>query len=325
MSDPCRLVWSFSGGALFTLVLATSFYYATKMQTNFNHQISTNLAGYPNETLAKSTQFTHTLSRCTSNPFLHFINSSKFKEYEDFALKHRLQSSRVLSKLKKHEMHGPQEFALWEILFPVIPGVCDQHIQRVGASGDGGKWICGLEQMNDTNCAIISLGCFGDFSFEIDILSRKKGCRTITFDCTGNWPVPNEIQDRATFKPLCYGVKNQEGSGLMHTRNIQTMMKENNIPFLHLIKMDIEGAEFPYFFDMFENTPLEASGHLPYQILVEIHYFSTGKGLDWQTWRPEILARLVDGWYDFGYRVVFREENPRCTICYEVTLLRFRC
>jgi len=127
------------------------------------------------------------------------------------------------------------------------------------------------------------------------------------------------IQDRAVFRRQCYGVQNKDqGNGLLPSRNIQTMMKENNIDQLSLLKMDIEGSEYDYFFDMFENTPLEASGHLPNQILVEIHYWDPVANVD-------KIMRLLDGLYDFGYRIVYREPNQLCPPCYELTLLRFRC
>jgi len=78
------------------------------------------------------------------------------------------------------------------------------------------------------------------------------------------------------------------------------------------------------FFD-FENTPLNQSDHLPEQILLEIHWgeeFSIDLNIT-----IESLAKLVDLWYDYGYRIVDRRINPVgfCYSCYEITLLRVRC
>jgi len=254
------------------------------------------------------------LSRCTSNPFLSFITPTNFDIYEAFALKHRLKISKLGNKVRN------QSVLTWSKLWPVIPGSCDGHIKRVGPPNDGGKNICGLDQMDSTNCIIFSLGSNGDWSFERNILRYKKGCRTVTFDCTGHFTVPKAIEGRAIFRHQCYGVQNlDQGEGkLLPSRNIQTMMNENDVTQLHLLKMDIENSEYDYFFDMFENTPLEKSKHLPNQILLEIHF-------EWGPPTMDKLVPLLEGLYDFGYRVVFREANVWCKTCYELTLLRFRC
>jgi len=112
---------------------------------------------------------------------------------------------------------------------------------------------------------------------------------------------------------------------LLPSRTIETMMNENNVKTLHLMKMDIESSEFKYFFNIFEHVDLRDSKHLPYQILLEIHYWAGGNPGQLSDHHIENLTRLVDGWYDYGYRVVAREANPLCSQCYEVTLLRFRC
>ena len=64
-------------------------------------------------------------------------------------------------------------------LFHAIPVTtqCDRnHMERVGSTEDGGKWVCGeyLPQSND--CHIISLGSNGDFSFEeaMDVFMKKR-------------------------------------------------------------------------------------------------------------------------------------------------------
>jgi len=260
------------------------------------------------------------LSRCTRNPFLSFLSEEDFIKAEKFALKRRLLTGHLIREYKNRIRPA------WEVFIPVVPNLCENHFVRVGNVGDGGKDICGFKQMNDTNCVIFSLGSNDEWSFEKAMLGLKQGCRTITFDCTGNWKPPREIADRAIFKSICFNVTNKNISTYENeyipTRNMQTMMIENKVKHLSLLKMDIEGAEWSYFFD-FENTPLNQSDHLPEQILLEIHWgeeFSIDLNIT-----IESLAKLVDLWYDYGYRIVDRRINPVgfCYSCYEI--IRVRC
>jgi len=44
------------------------------------------------------------------------------------------------------------------------------HARRIGARGDGGKWICDPHRLKArTDCLIYSVGSSGDFSFEIEL------------------------------------------------------------------------------------------------------------------------------------------------------------
>ena len=52
------------------------------------------------------------------------------------------------------------------------------------ASGDGGKYLCGVKYLlQGRECVIYSLGSAGDTSFE-EILVDKASCKTHTFDHT---------------------------------------------------------------------------------------------------------------------------------------------
>ena len=41
-------------------------------------------------------------------------------------------------------------------------------LERIGGTGDGGKWICGIKNLV-APCAIFSMGSNGDYSFEKSI------------------------------------------------------------------------------------------------------------------------------------------------------------
>jgi len=149
----------------------------------------------------------------------------------------------------------------------------------------------------------------------------KKNCRTVTFDCTGDFAPPTHIADRATFHKTCYGLDPARGPQF---RGMEEMMKESQVSRISFLKMDIEMAEWEYFEDMFKNFDPKNSTHLPDQIVVELHWPDNYNGVPVDVNR---LGALVDGWYDVGYRIVEREINlaGTCPECYEVTLVRFRC
>jgi len=257
--------------------------------------------------------------RCRTNPFLGYLSDEDFIKYELIALQRKLATNQLI---RQYRSLGR---TTWEVLIRPNP-LCENHLLKIG-TGDGGKITCGLDLMDETNCTVISLGSRGEWDFEVAFLGKKKGCRTITFDCTGNWAPPASIQDRATFQHYCYGVANKDVATVegefVPARTIHQMMLDNGVEHLAFLKMDVEQAEWGYFFDMFENTPLNASRHLPYQICVELHWlFPWGNNAIIPI---EKFAALMDNLYDFGYRVVSREQNVYANEVWEITLLRVRC
>jgi len=263
----------------------------------------------------QSSTFTDTfpgLPQCTRNPSLQHLTDEDFIKAEEFALQRRLLTRQLVREYKSKAWES------WEVFIPVIPDLCEKNFVQIGKEGDG-DLICGLEGMDETDCVIFSFGPPNDWSFEQNVLESTQKCRTITFDCNAAWYPPEQISDRATFKKICWNAINTDAGD---TQNLQTMLLENNVRHVALLKMNIKGLEWSYFFDMFDNVPLSSSQHLPEQIVVTIHgavHLDLNPTIDW-------LAKLVDIWYDVGYRVIDRRLNPQgCYDCFEVTLLRVRC
>ena len=92
--------------------------------------------------------------------------------------------------------------AYWHTVRPTVP--CGS-LRRYGGraqDGDGGKWLCGLDQLQP-GCVIYSLGSNADFSFEDDML-RSTPCRIETFDCTVEASrLPAVFDPRVTFHAVC--------------------------------------------------------------------------------------------------------------------------
>ena len=50
-------------------------------------------------------------------------------------------------------------------------------------TGDGGKWVCGVERLlAKPDCVIYSFGVEQASSFEAALLRRSSGCRLFAFD-----------------------------------------------------------------------------------------------------------------------------------------------
>jgi hypothetical protein len=64
---------------------------------------------------------------------------------------------------------------------------CPFVISRLGNLGDGGKYVCGLEEISKksvtSQCIVYSFGVGGDASFEKEILERTN-CSVFAFDPT---------------------------------------------------------------------------------------------------------------------------------------------
>ena len=115
--------------------------------------------------------------------------------------------------------------------------------RRVGAIGDGGKWVCDphrvleLVELEQRACVVLSIGSNNDFSFEADIHQALKGrCQIHTFDHTVAVPTPPTY---VTYHSL--GVARQSSGQLATLRQIISMVTEKG-ERVELLKIDVEGC-----------------------------------------------------------------------------------
>lgn len=220
------------------------------------------------------------------------------------------------------EPNGHKRF---DVLMPVVDAC--PNLSKVGSQGDGGKLICGLDEIVDTPdnpCVVYSIGGNNQWDFEADIVKRTT-CKVFTFDCTVEGRVPGDLQDRVEYHKICLGTNTEgaaEGSTqkFMRLGEIMQMLGHDHIT---LLKMDIEGYEYSVLYEIFD----EKGVALPEQISFELHYETQMPGLDWwgrQATAGEIafFARRI---YEAGYRFISREDNPLCDHCTELTAVRFQC
>jgi hypothetical protein len=81
---------------------------------------------------------------------------------------------------------------------------------------------------------------------------------------------------------------------------------------IDLFKMDVEFHEWAIFESWFKDASKWDA--LPMQVLVEIH-----------AREPNIVIDLNAEFVRAGYAIVYKENNPQCSFCTEITLLRVAC
>lgn len=219
----------------------------------------------------------------------------------------------------------PDGHKRFDVVMPVVDA-CPK-LSKVGSQGDGGKLICGLDEIVDTPdnpCVVYSIGGNNQWDFEADVV-RRTSCKVFTFDCTIDGHVPAELQDRVEYHQICLGTNTEgaaEGSKqkFMRLGEIMAMLGHDHIT---LLKMDIEGYEYSVLYEIFD----EKDVLLPEQISFELHYETQMPGLDW--WGRQAtageMALFSRRLYEAGYRLISREDNPLCDHCTELTAVRFQC
>lgn len=193
----------------------------------------------------------------------------------------------------------------WNYFPPTMS--CPFPSTRVGYLGDGGKWICGLGQIaRKPNCLIYSFGVGEDSSFEDELLSTTN-CSVFAFDptVTGINLDKDKYPGRVHFHRIGLGVSESNSSRI---RSLKEIMTERGHSWIDILKVDVEGAEFAAFEQIFADY----SAGLPFGALImELHLTEDGA---WKT-REEERKQFgyVWGWWrkleKLGLRAWMSEVN----------------
>jgi len=112
--------------------------------------------------------------------------------------------------------------------------------------------------------------------------------------------------------------------------SLTTLQKKLGHSRLDLLKMDIEGFEWPILESWSEpDSAGPWPNALPMQILVEVHYRTQMKDLasdhlkDFKV--ASDMVRLSSKLNQLGYFTAVNDNNPFCPHCTELTLLKARC
>ncbi|KAH9921614.1 methyltransferase domain-containing protein [Fomitopsis serialis] len=138
-------------------------------------------------------------------------------------------------------------YTVWDFFPPVFN--CPHESERIGALGDGGKWVCGLSRIAEKqDCVIYSFGLDWDSTFEGELLQRTSHCKVYGYDFTARGfghGVPRALKGRTHFARLGLGSVDSHGPAdepKMWT--LRSLMAANGHDHIDVLHIDIEGWEF---------------------------------------------------------------------------------
>ncbi|KAF8589175.1 hypothetical protein K439DRAFT_1629085 [Ramaria rubella] len=194
-------------------------------------------------------------------------------------------------------------YTVWDF-FPAAFN-CPHEVERLGALGDGGKWVCGISRIAPKqDCVVYSIGINHESSFEAEILSRTSSCQVWGYDFSVSSFGP-EIsvahKHRTHFFPYALGGKDSHGpSDNPKYYTLPTLMALNGHKFIDILKIDIEGWEFDTLTTLVK-TYRDKGLPLPFgQLQLEVHA--------WEQTFPQYLKfwETLEG---MGLRPFWTEPN----------------
>ncbi|RFU32158.1 hypothetical protein B7463_g4147, partial [Scytalidium lignicola] len=209
---------------------------------------------------------------------------------------------------------GQTYFAYPYSIWDLIPASfnCPVEIERIGRMGDGGKWVCGVQN---------------ESSFEQELLTRTN-CRVWGYDYSVNdfGPVLDESnRQRTSFMQA--GIAGQSSpNSVPPFFSIMDIMAMNGHDYIDLLKIDIEFAEFEALAAMDDALP--SNHEFPIgQILIELHLsqpsdITLTRFLSW--WEALENRGFRPAWTEPNLMVVTLRAEDLMPRCAEYTLLNAR-
>lgn len=206
---------------------------------------------------------------------------------------------------RKEVNRGPH---LSELIISAIPQMICPHPARLGAAGDGGKWVCSPWR-HPHFCTVYSLGVGGNPTFEQDVV-KYTNCTTFSFDPDGNFARLFTGNVRMKFFPWRIDENNSTLAGV---RSFAQVLRELNHSRVDILKLDIEAAEMKVI-----PTVLRLSANITIcQILTEVHGSNT---LEWR--------HLMTAYENAEFYLFSREANVNCSpwkACIEYSHIHKSC
>lgn len=200
---------------------------------------------------------------------------------------------------KRHALLGHEAVAdPWQYFREAWP--CPTT-RRYGTLGDGGKWLCFLRP----RCTVLSLGISNEFSFETE-LALEHDCVVHGFDPT----VEPSLELARVMRFRRKGVRDGPGAASPFaegTLSVWDMLYQANLTRVDVLKVDVEGAEFGMFRELFADY----DGHpLPFdQLLVEFHLQPITAHSTQELW--EVVEKLEERGFRL-FETEYNPDNPKC-------------
>ncbi|KAH9852856.1 methyltransferase domain-containing protein [Lenzites betulinus] len=240
-----------------------------------------------------------------------YVNSRDLKDHLD--IEERKYRAMLLQRRDLIKKYGPTPaqvvmfppdqdpwppYTVWDFFPPLYN--CPHELDRLGALGDGGKWMCGISRIKDKpDCVIYSFGVDSSYSFETNLLQSTQHCQIWIYDSTkgdgAKSQIPHSLRHRAHFNKIALGAADRHAPGDdPQTWTLKSIMNENGHTHIDFLRMDVEGWEWETFrgivrdFTLERMTPpqgagaaaqnagvLDREGILPFgQLQIELHVWN---------------------------------------------------
>ena len=187
-------------------------------------------------------------------------------------------------------------------------------LARLGARGDGGKWICDPDALFDERgahpCAVLSVGSNDDFTFERALIEAH-GCLVHVYDHTSKPPdYAGEKHctwclDRSKIRFFKHGLAPRpDASGTFVTLGhmVKTLARDAGLGAVSLAKIDCEGCEF----DVFREPATQAALRHVLHLNLEVHFLLGGEAVA----NADRVARMAALWADVAPLMVPFSKEP---------------
>ncbi|XP_071098126.1 probable methyltransferase-like protein 24 [Haliotis cracherodii] len=225
----------------------------------------------------------------------------------------RLPEKDVIEKMSISEA-----FKTYHSYLDNVDMLCKRKL-RMGKLGDGGWEICDDAEYRPVKpCIVYSFGINNDFSFD-DETAQNYECDVFSFDPSMK---QKSYQRSPRVRFLSLGIDGKDykkGSWDLHSLTSFKKMLNHTGRFIDVLKMDVEGSEWPALPNMISSGELSKVQ----QFLVEYHGHCDTKN--------DCLNKLniLKDIYDKGFRKFYVHKNHRCgfknnlfpvirTGCYEI-------
>lgn len=173
-----------------------------------------------------------------------------------------------------------------------------QNIFRMGQIVDGGWDVCHDHMVKYTQpCIVYSFGVSGDLTFD-DEVSETYHCDVFSFDPTTVFPT-HQHGPNVWFYRIGIGNKHEKfrAGYVAPLQELREMHNHTSSP-IAILKIDVEGAEWPSLPNMIETRQLEDVA----QLYLEFH----GQG---DKENELVVLKML---YDAGFRIFWFHPNPNC-------------
>ena len=195
-------------------------------------------------------------------------------EFREAALKPRSAWLQRLAKGDPDQVtpwDSPHHMHLWDWFPPLFNCFLKA---RLGRFGDGGKVVCNIHELSarGSACTMLSFGVRDDISFEIDVAARTR-CTIHAFDPTvDRLPMPRDVplnvSGRFRFHRIGLSAERARHANGRPLDTLQALMTKVGVRHVHLLKVDVEGAEWAAFRQMGQAGTLRSVD----QLMIELHF-----------------------------------------------------